>query len=64
MTKRTIINPVTGKTQTIGQDKPNVKLLKLGFDGTGKVVYQETEENGTPTFRGYIPDAERFLGFN
>jgi len=64
MKNRTITNPVTGKEQTIGQDKPNVRLLKLGFDATGKVVYQETEENGTPTFRGYLPDAAHFLGFN
>lgn len=64
MTKRTITNPVTGKMQRIGQDKPNVKLLKLGFDNTGKVVYQETEEKGALTFRGYLPDAVHFLGFN
>ena len=63
MNTRTIKNPVTSKIQSIAQDSSKVTLLKLGFDNSGKVVYQETDEKGTLTIRGYLPDASQFISF-
>jgi hypothetical protein len=62
--KRTITNPVTGKRQQVGVDSERLRLVSLGFDESGKVIYQETVENDVPTFRGYLPDAVKFLRFD
>lgn len=56
-------NPITGKMQQTNTSYKGTRLIKLGFDEKGKVVYQEYFKGDILHLAGSLIDSTTFVSF-
>lgn len=62
-TKQQFKNPITGKKQETVVSNGTTRLTKLGFDDTGKAVYQEYYKRDRLHIAGSLIDSKKFVSF-